>query len=516
MDFFSSDIHAWHNNIIKYSGRPFNSLDEMHSTIIERHNSVVGPEDTWHFVGDFAFASIERQQYFLSCLNGKKKILYLGNHDRPVNVMLEIGFDEVYPKPVDWEYGGYKFRICHYPFAPEDHAGITPRFMDRRPSPVGCDWLICGHCFDDKTEILTDNGWKNIDSIKREDKTLSLDTSKDTLEYCSINNLIINSNQEELLEYMDKRAQINFSATPKHEMYARKIKNLKYNKIKLEDISKLNNSVFYMRTSASMFKESIPFTDNELRLITWIVTDGSLGRTSTNTIGSLRFRLKKIRKIERLSSLLKAMQIPYKYNKKQNRISVSIITIKNILNLFKTNKKFPYFFKNMNYAQSKVFLEEYSQTDGTKRSFKNIALYTSVEEHADLIQFICITNGHQCTKLSRIVPTSYCPILKESYTLNVTLDKVESGINTKDIQNKKYLGRTWCVSVSLGTVISRRNGKVVITGNCHEKWKIMRNAINVGVDSWDFYPQSIDQIIDSIKKSGYNSDPKLIKNIYCY
>ena len=145
MDFFSSDTHFKHRNIIKYSGRPFTHLDEMHSTLISRHNSVVGPEDTWHCVGDFAFASVEEQKVFLSCLNGKKKILYLGNHDRPPRVMKDIGFDEVYDKPVDWEYGGYKFRICHYPFAPEDHAGITPRYMDRRPSPEGCDWLISGH-----------------------------------------------------------------------------------------------------------------------------------------------------------------------------------------------------------------------------------------------------------------------------------------------------------------------------------------------------------------------------------
>jgi len=144
MDYFSSDQHFKHKNIIKYAGRPFTHIDAMHSDMISKHNSVVGPDDTWHCVGDFAFASIAEQKVFLSSLNGKKKILYLGNHDRTPRAMREIGFDEVYTKPVDWEYGGYKFRICHYPFAPEDHEGIKPRFMDRRPSPEGCDWLICG------------------------------------------------------------------------------------------------------------------------------------------------------------------------------------------------------------------------------------------------------------------------------------------------------------------------------------------------------------------------------------
>ena len=153
MDFFSSDLHIWHYNIIKYAGRPFTHLDAMHSYIIKKHNSVVGIEDTWHCLGDFAFASIYKQTDFLSKLNGKKKILYLGNHDRKPEVMKSIGFDEVYDTPVDWEYGGIKFRISHYPFGPEDHGGITPRFMDRRPSVEGCDWLLCAHVHE-KWKIL--------------------------------------------------------------------------------------------------------------------------------------------------------------------------------------------------------------------------------------------------------------------------------------------------------------------------------------------------------------------------
>ena len=145
MDYFSSDHHFKHKNIIKYAGRPHEGIEHMHSDMISKHNSIVGVEDTWHCVGDFAFASIGEQQSFLSSLNGKKKILYLGNHDRKPNVMRDIGFDEVYVDPVDWEYQEYKFRISHYPFGPEDHIGITPRYMDRRPIPKGCDWLLCGH-----------------------------------------------------------------------------------------------------------------------------------------------------------------------------------------------------------------------------------------------------------------------------------------------------------------------------------------------------------------------------------
>lgn len=34
-----------------------------------------------------------------------------------------------------------------------------------------------------------------------------------------------------------------------------------------------------------------------------------------------------------------------------------------------------------------------------------------------------------------------------------------------------------------------------ICGHIHDKWKVQRNMINVGVDSWHFYPVSIDKIL---------------------
>jgi len=153
MDYFSSDHHFCHKNIIKYTGRPYSCVEDMNSDIIQKHNSVVEPDDVWHCIGDFAFANIKKQTELLASLNGKKKILYLGNHDRSPSVMLDIGFDEVYRHSVDYEYAGIKFRISHYPFCPEEQAGFIPKYKNRRPLVEGCDWLICGHTHE-KWKIL--------------------------------------------------------------------------------------------------------------------------------------------------------------------------------------------------------------------------------------------------------------------------------------------------------------------------------------------------------------------------
>lgn len=44
-------------------------------------------------------------------------------------------------------------------------------------------------------------------------------------------------------------------------------------------------------------------------------------------------------------------------------------------------------------------------------------------------------------------------------------------------------------------------GKVLLHGHVHDKWKIKDKMINVGVDVWDFYPVSFDTISQIIRET---------------
>ena len=99
--FFTSDTHFNHANVIKYCGRPFGSAEEMNREMIERWNAVVGPEDTVYHLGDFVLGKFVEAPMFLRQLNGARKILIRGNHDRGIKQMLAVGFDEVHEK-VEW------------------------------------------------------------------------------------------------------------------------------------------------------------------------------------------------------------------------------------------------------------------------------------------------------------------------------------------------------------------------------------------------------------------------------
>lgn len=77
----TSDLHFGHANVIRYSNRPFNSVEEMDASFISNWNDKVSPNDIVFNLGDFAFSNTNRIIEILSQLNGEQYFIY-GNHDR--------------------------------------------------------------------------------------------------------------------------------------------------------------------------------------------------------------------------------------------------------------------------------------------------------------------------------------------------------------------------------------------------------------------------------------------------
>lgn len=114
--YFSSDMHFRHKNIIKYSNRPYASIEEMQEGLIANHNSRVRPQDWWFHLGDFAFAPYEYIASIVKRLNGKK-VMLPGNHDNWEHLLKlkEAGLvDHVFR---DWfgKIGNHRFHLYHFP-----------------------------------------------------------------------------------------------------------------------------------------------------------------------------------------------------------------------------------------------------------------------------------------------------------------------------------------------------------------------------------------------------------------
>lgn len=144
-----SDLHFGHKNIIRYSDRPFNSVEEMNEMLILEHNELVKPEDICIWVGDIGFYPDDKTNEILHRCNGYK-ILVIGNHDFNKRQLRKLHFDEVhvvYNLTID----DRTVAFTHYPMdnLPNGwfnihghvHKGKADRAASNRHVNVNCEFI---------------------------------------------------------------------------------------------------------------------------------------------------------------------------------------------------------------------------------------------------------------------------------------------------------------------------------------------------------------------------------------
>lgn len=76
--------------------------------------------------------------------------------------------------------------------------------------------MIAG-CFDEKTEILTDSGWKKFKNLSSEDRVFSMDPTTQVAKYCSIDNYISYEYSGDM--YRIKGKGVDAVVTPNHSFF---------------------------------------------------------------------------------------------------------------------------------------------------------------------------------------------------------------------------------------------------------------------------------------------------------
>lgn len=152
---FTADLHLGHANIIRYCGRPFESVEEMNAEICRRWRATVAEEDTVWVLGDAVLGDLQSGLSLIEELPGQLKYLVLGNHDRPWrgNDMsiaqrtawvsrYQTAFTRVLNGPCALRVGDYKVQLSHFPY---NRDLLFRRSLDEyRPEDLGA-WLLHGH-----------------------------------------------------------------------------------------------------------------------------------------------------------------------------------------------------------------------------------------------------------------------------------------------------------------------------------------------------------------------------------
>ena len=93
MIYYISDTHFRDQAIFDKCKRPFNSLDEMESTVISKWNNKVNDEDVVYVLGDIVKDDDVSAIQIFTKLKGHKHLI-VGNHDHLILEEMDIPSDD--------------------------------------------------------------------------------------------------------------------------------------------------------------------------------------------------------------------------------------------------------------------------------------------------------------------------------------------------------------------------------------------------------------------------------------
>lgn len=340
------------------------------------------------------------------------------------------------------------------------------------------------YCLDEDTEVLTKAGWKKDVEIGEEIAAFD----KNTGEIVFIPTIAKIRRPLEKDEYFCsiKGPSVDIRVTNKHRMLYDNKRKTGWKFKNADEISELNDGCYLPVSGHGNFK-GVPLTNDELRFIGWVMTDGTINKLN-NAITITQSSHQPW--IEKIQECIDGCNLKYnrfirnadtEYNRNSDCVCWTISKGKPR----KTDKEKrgwgylePYLSKDispllddMTEEQFDVMLEAINLADGWKPKTidyiqRSYHIRKGNFKFIERLQQMALQRGYRAN-FSVQKDTDYNPIacvhLKKQSFVYVG-GKYDS--RPKWVREKHTEEQCWCVQNKLGTLVTRRNGKVAIVGNC--------------------------------------------------
>lgn len=420
---------------------------------------------------------------------------HLSNQLQLIHDYLNFNFPEVFPTPVSFDIPGVVNRIHEDQMTTKEkliHATRSCRFITNR----GC-------CYDDQTEVLTEQGWKFFHDLTGQEKIACLNDAN-ILSYEKPSNYIVKEWEGELLHFQS--TSIDLLVTPNHNMWVfdydkRASATRTWKFIKAEDLT--NGRYTFYKTAIWQGKTqeitipahptkqkafpAIKYTPEKtadlFELLGLWITDGSYryGKDAGSCIQISQTKTKVRKRINYLCENLGLKTYWYK-----NEIRIDNLRLLNFTeSLFGSGAKtfdalIPSIIKKARVSQIKRFLAGVIAGDGNiHKTNKHQVVYTASKRFADDLQELFLKVGLSAN-IRTIAPRIRGEILgqpvgktKTTYVVSVHGKKRSAPLldkrTAKEFRKETYYkGKVFCITVPHHRLYVRRNGKAVWCGNSHE------------------------------------------------
>lgn len=354
------------------------------------------------------------------------------------------------------------------------------------------NYLELWDCYDPETEVLTYEGWKKFPQLTVEDRLATVNLQSDLLEYQKPIKLISKHYSGEMVRIGGgPRQRLDLMVTPNHRMVVHKCgqkeaaasikmaKDLrKTDTIKLttswngQDLETYRVSGWYKPDNpGKKYQESV-VVDAALfaEFLGWYVAEGCCQEEQHRVFISQNPGPGR----DKLRALLD--QLPWKWHEAGNSVAVSNIQLYNEVCGMGTScydKRVPQWIKDSSPRIIRAFLNGAISGDGWL-DYGNKERYATVSPLlADDIQELYLKLGYSANIRYRKAQ----PYDIRGRQGNNTADQywvIQNSSSRASLMsysdpifyNEDYVGPVYCATVPNGTLVVRRNGKMVICGNC--------------------------------------------------
>ena len=348
-----------------------------------------------------------------------------------------------------------------------------------------------GTCHSEDTEVLTRDGWKFFPEVKNRDELATINQSTFKLEYQKPSKLHIYDFDDKL--YCSSNIHLDFAVTPDHRMFIRKFDNIgrilssKFEFVKIKDLGWYAGLLNSPKGFEGKYVRNMKIGDKQVngddffKFLGIFLSDGWIRTRKTLRYGyCVGICCFKDEYYDTIYNLLK--RLPFKFKEQPTRKGYFTFYGKDLYNFLKpysingaSEKHTPDFIKNAPSSQIQMFLDFFRLGDGHKTKDNRIWYYTTSKQMADNLQELILKTGKNSS--IRITPPRGSWIKSENREIKV--ENCHQGFvvsiwrttqlsidRKKQIYTRHYKGKVYCATVQNSMLITRRNGKVLISGNC--------------------------------------------------
>jgi hypothetical protein len=346
-------------------------------------------------------------------------------------------------------------------------------------------------CYDDRTEVLTKNGWKPFPLVNMGDELATVDLETDKIEYQYPYHVIHKPYTGEMVKIGGvSNSRVDVLVTPSHRMVVYAGQNSNTPTIKLaKDLTiwdrlkpsakwdGIERSYVYLDACGARLPACKIDAKAYARLLGWIASEGSVYKNKNGGSGVFiaQSRIANPVKFENIKELLRE-NFTWNWHCNDTGFTIGnaqVFKIGMTCGRGSKNKCVPQWIKDSSPDIIAEFLDAIVDGDGWRH--RNHEAYATVSKKlSDDIQELYLKCGYgvsECVREAKAyamhgrsgnnTQAQYHVHRKKTKYL-----RLRDGQNKSNVSREYYNGNVHCASVLNGTLIVRRNGKVLVSGNC--------------------------------------------------